>query len=71
MDSDGDGVCNWDDICESGDDNIDEDGDGIPDACDPNVGNASTMPVETGVVYGQTDSWQTITLRRTYCASGC
>jgi len=33
-DSDGDGVCNIDDICANGDDNADEDGDGTPDACD-------------------------------------
>ncbi len=34
LDSDGDGVCNADDICEGGDDNMDSDGDGIPDFCD-------------------------------------
>ena len=33
-DSDGDGVCDADDICPGGDDNIDTDGDGIPDFCD-------------------------------------
>ncbi len=33
-DSDGDGVCDADDICEGGDDNMDSDGDGTPDACD-------------------------------------
>ncbi|MEM9544822.1 MAG: GEVED domain-containing protein [Bacteroidota bacterium] len=33
-DSDGDGVCDADDICPGGDDNQDEDGDGTPDACD-------------------------------------
>ncbi|MCI4649108.1 T9SS type A sorting domain-containing protein [Phaeodactylibacter sp.] len=66
MDSDGDGVCNWEDICENGDDNLDTDNDGIPDACDPNVGDASTMPIETGVVLGQSDDWQTITLQGYY-----
>lgn len=35
LDSDGDGVCDGEDICPVGDDNIDTDGDGIPDACDP------------------------------------
>ncbi len=33
-DSDGDEVCDDQDICPLGDDNIDTDGDGIPDACD-------------------------------------
>ncbi|MFT5764681.1 MAG: hypothetical protein ACI8X3_002112, partial [Saprospiraceae bacterium] len=33
-DSDGDGVCDEEDICEGGDDTIDTDGDGIPDFCD-------------------------------------
>jgi|GEM_PF-3672964 len=33
-DSDGDGVCDTDDICEGFDDNIDTDGDGTPDGCD-------------------------------------
>lgn len=34
-DSDGDGILDPEDICEGGDDNIDTDGDGIPDFCDP------------------------------------
>ncbi|MDH3243443.1 MAG: Ig-like domain-containing protein, partial [Saprospiraceae bacterium] len=34
MDSDGDGVCDEDDICPGGDDMMDYDGDGIPDFCD-------------------------------------
>ena len=33
-DTDGDGVCDSDDICEGGDDNLDNDNDGIPDYCD-------------------------------------
>jgi Secretion system C-terminal sorting domain len=33
-DSDNDGVCDEDDLCEGFDDNIDIDGDGIPDGCD-------------------------------------
>ena len=33
-DDDDDGVCNADDICDGGDDNMDSDGDGIPDFCD-------------------------------------
>ena len=34
LDSDGDGVCDDNDICADGDDTIDTDGDGIPDSCD-------------------------------------
>ena len=34
QDADDDGVCDEDDICPGGDDNIDIDGDGIPDFCD-------------------------------------
>lgn len=68
MDSDGDGVCNWDDVCDGGDDNIDLDNDGIPDDCDPNVGDASTMPIEAGLVPAVDDNWQTITLENTYHA---
>lgn len=34
QDSDGDGVCDADDICPGFDDNADADGDGIPDGCD-------------------------------------
>lgn len=33
-DSDGDGVCDEDDICDGGNDNADVDGDGVPDDCD-------------------------------------
>ncbi|MFN3200965.1 MAG: cadherin domain-containing protein [Bradymonadia bacterium] len=33
-DTDGDGVCDDEDICAEGDDSADADGDGVPDACD-------------------------------------
>ena len=33
-DSDGDGVCDDQDVCPGGDDTIDDDGDGIPNACE-------------------------------------
>ncbi len=36
-DSDGDGVCDANDICEGGDDTIDSDGNGTPDFCDCNA----------------------------------
>ncbi len=40
-DSDNDGVCNANDICPGGDDTIDSDGDGTPDACDTNNGGGT------------------------------
>jgi hypothetical protein len=43
-DSDGDGVCDALDICPGGDDNIDTDGDGIPDDCDCNLATANFSP---------------------------
>ena len=43
-DSDGDGVCNADDICPGFDDNADADGDGIPDGCDDCDGSLEGMP---------------------------
>ncbi len=41
-DSDGDGVCDINDVCPGGDDNIDSDGDGIPDFCDIDCSNPIT-----------------------------
>ncbi len=38
-DGDSDGVCDVDDLCLTGDDSLDQDGDGIPDACDNCNGN--------------------------------
>jgi len=38
-DSDEDGVCDDDDICQGSDDNIDSDGDGTPDGCDECINN--------------------------------
>ena len=38
-DSDGDGVCDVNDVCPGGDDTIDSDGDGIPDDCDTGCNN--------------------------------
>ena len=66
MDNDQDGVCNWEDRCDGFDDNIDVDGDSIPDGCDPNVGDASTMPLETGMVAGISDEWQWVQLEKNY-----
>ena len=37
-DSDGDSVCDSEDICPGSDDNVDSDGDGIPDGCDSGGG---------------------------------
>ena len=39
MDSDGDGVCDDEDICPGFDDNIDADNDGVPDGCDDCIDN--------------------------------
>ncbi|PHN08219.1 M12 family metallo-peptidase [Flavilitoribacter nigricans] len=46
-DSDGDGVCDGDDICPGGDDSLDSDSDGIPDFCDcnPAVGDFPANPL--------------------------
>ncbi|KAG1650588.1 Ig-like virion protein [Nymphon striatum] len=57
-DSDNDGVCDADDICEGGDDSIDSDGDGIPDFCDT---GASCTDVTVNIVfddYAREVSWQ-------------
>ena len=48
QDDDGDGVCNADDICPNGDDNIDTDNDGIPDACDTNGCTDAGSPCDDG-----------------------
>ncbi len=56
-DSDNDGVCDDDDICEGGDDNIDVDNDGIPDGCDDCIneehveGNGVCVSSNWGVSY--------------------
>ncbi|MEO0726483.1 MAG: lysyl oxidase family protein [Bacteroidota bacterium] len=38
IDSDGDGVCDSDDLCQGSDDSVDSDEDGIPDGCDNCIG---------------------------------
>ena len=47
-DSDGDGVCDGEDLCQGGNDNHDINGNGIPDACDLDVCETVevTCPVE-------------------------
>ena len=47
-DDDNDGVCNEDDICPNGDDNIDTDRDSIPDACDPYCNIETGAPCDDG-----------------------
>jgi hypothetical protein len=57
-DSDNDGICDADDICEGGDDSIDSDGDGIPDFCDTGT---SCTDVTVNIVfddYAREVSWQ-------------
>ncbi len=64
FDSDNDGVCTALDLCEGFDDNIDNDGDGLPDACDNNI--AISEKIEIGKVNGVGDDWQTINLDNSY-----
>ncbi len=56
VDSDGDGVCDNDDICPNGNDNADIDGDGTPDACDTCDGNLIGMACDDGnpCTFGET-----------------
>ncbi len=63
-DSDGDGVCNAEDLCDGYDDTIDIDGDGMPDACDTNVPISSKM--EYGVEPHVTNQWRTVYLTNDY-----
>ncbi len=48
VDDDNDGVCNADDICPGGDDNLDGDGDGIPDFCDDCDGSLTGVVCDDG-----------------------
>ncbi|MEJ2113106.1 MAG: PKD domain-containing protein, partial [Flavobacteriaceae bacterium] len=50
LDSDGDGVCDDDDICPGGDDSVDSDGDGIPDFCDSSDCNRETISFSSTVL---------------------
>lgn len=72
-DADEDGICDAEDICEGGDDALDEDGDGVPDGCDEeyivgftlsdkNVG-APTEAVKVWMAYdaiGSLNTWRAI-----------
>ncbi|MCB9857766.1 MAG: hypothetical protein H6818_18945 [Phycisphaerales bacterium] len=48
-DDDGDGVCNSVDVCPAGDNDVDTDNDGVPDACDncPNTPNVRNLTQNT------------------------
>ncbi len=48
QDADGDGVCDANDICQGGDDNVDSDNDGTPDFCDSCDGNTVGNPCDDG-----------------------
>lgn len=48
IDSDGDGICDSDDVCPGFDDNQDEDNDNIPDGCDPCNENLANTPCDDG-----------------------
>ncbi len=45
-DADLDGVCDADDICPGGDDNVDTDNDGVPDGCDVCPGGDDTLDID-------------------------
>jgi carbohydrate binding protein with CBM6 domain/type IX secretion system substrate protein/SprB-like repeat protein len=64
LDSDEDGVCDALDQCPGHDDNLDNDNDGVPDFCDPNL--ALTGFMEVGFVPNVGEAWQTVTLTNTY-----
>ncbi|HHM20996.1 MAG TPA: T9SS type A sorting domain-containing protein, partial [Bacteroidetes bacterium] len=64
FDSDADGVCSALDQCEGFDDTIDQDADGLPDACDTDVAISPLM--EVGKVFDVGQQWQTIVLQNTY-----
>ena len=44
-DTDGDGVCDSDDTCPGGDDGMDADDDGVPDACDNTAPSVSSVAI--------------------------
>lgn len=66
-DSDGDGVCDADDVCPGGDDTIDTDGNGIPDDCDTPASectNLQNTSFETSILKGvssTTKNFNTVT----------
>jgi|GEM_PF-998128 len=47
QDADNDGVCDINDVCPGHDDNLDFDGDGIPDGCDNTVCNDCSVVINT------------------------
>ncbi|WP_281542966.1 T9SS type A sorting domain-containing protein [Maribacter aestuarii] len=56
-DSDNDGVCDDDDICEGSDDSIDSDNDGIPDGCDSDTCEEVTVSILFDD-YARETSWE-------------
>lgn len=68
-DSDNDGVCDADDICEGGDDNIDSDGDGIPDFCDTSTCEEVTVTINFDN-YADEVSWSIIDANGAIVLSG-
>ena len=59
-DDDNDGVCNDDDICPDGDDNIDDNNNGIPDACESQITLNCPSDITISAAIGQnsaTVSW--------------
>ena len=60
--SDGDGVCDSEDICNGGDDNVDSDGDGVPDHCDICPDDAADDSDHDGVCYSDDNFVDVLTL---------
>lgn len=63
LDDDGDGVCNEDDLCPGYDDRVDDDRDGVPDACDPlrvdSDGDGVPDPIDPDSAYDGADGHAT------------
>jgi len=68
-DTDTDGVCDFNDICSAGDDAIDTDGDGVPDACDSSCGDGIQNGSETGVDCGGPECPECPTSMTDYCSA--
>jgi hypothetical protein len=49
-DTDGDGVCDTDDICAGSDDGVDTDSDGVPDGCDACAGSDDANDIDSDTV---------------------
>lgn len=69
-DSDGDGVCDGEDICPQGDDNIDLNGNGVPDACEGDCSKNKFILTLNFDNYPEESSWDIKNVEGTIVASG-